>query len=67
MSSKGFRYAYTIKSKSMSDLGKELDEVGSAFQNCGWIEVDFLPETGFPTTVIFEWQLDRPPVYPMNF
>ena len=67
MSHKGFRYHYNVKSKSMSDLGRELDKVGNAFQNCGWIEVDFLPETGFPTTVIFEWQYDCPPRYPLGF
>lgn len=64
MPNKGFRYYYPITSKSQLALGKELDAVGNAYQNAGWIEVGFVPESGFPTHVIFEWQFDRPPIYP---
>lgn len=64
MSHKGFRYAYPVFSKSQLQLGKEIDIIGTAFQNAGWIEVDFIPESGLPTYIIFEWQHDSPPVYP---
>lgn len=60
MSRKGFRYTYKLQSNSPAELGK----VGDAYQNAGWIEVDFLPESGPPTHVIFEWQNDGPPIYP---
>ena len=60
MSRKGFRYTYELQSSSPAELGK----VGDAYQNAGWIEVDFIPEKGIPTHVIFEWTLDRLPVYP---
>lgn len=64
MSRKGFRYAYPLKSTNEAMLGQELDKVGNAYQDAGWIEVDFLPEEGFPTHVVFEWQNDGPPIYP---
>lgn len=64
MSYKGTRYNYSIQSKFQSELGKELDVVGNAFQNTGWIEVEILPEEGFPTNIIFEWQLEGYPIHP---
>ena len=64
MSYKGTRFNYSIQSKFQSELGKEIDAVGNAFQNAGWIEVEILPEEGFPTNIIFEWQLDTYPIRP---
>lgn len=64
MSNKGHIYQYPIASKSQFDLGKEVNIVGNAFQNAGWKEVDFIPATGFPTHIVFEWQKDGPPIYP---
>lgn len=64
MPDKAFRYAYEIQSKTQSALGKELDIIGNAFQNAGWVEVGFIPETGIPTHVIFEWRQEGRPVYP---
>ena len=64
MSYKGTRFNYSIQSKFESDLGKEIDIVGNAFQNAGWIEVEIIPEEGFPTDIVFEWQLDSYPVRP---
>lgn len=64
MSHKGFRYPYPLISKSQAEIGKEVNVVGNAYQNAGWMEVDFIPAEGLPTHIIFEWQLDGPPVYP---
>lgn len=61
---KGYQYRYQIISRTQYELGKEIDAVGSAFQYAGWKEVAVLPATGFPTHIIFEWQYDRPPIYP---
>lgn len=64
MSYKGFRMSYSVVSKTQADLARELEIVCTAFQNVGWREVDFEPDTGIPTTVIFEWLLDEKPVRP---
>lgn len=64
MSHKGFRYAYPIKSGNQASLGKEMDLVGNAYELAGWREVDFIPEEGFPTHIVFEWQHDGIPIYP---
>lgn len=57
---KGRLYTYALKSASPAEVAA----VGDTFQAAGWIEIDFLPKSGPPTHIIFEWQLDRPPVYP---
>ena len=64
MSRKGFQYPYPLVSKTQAELGKEVDIVGNAYQNAGWIEVDTIPADGFPTHIVFEWQNDGLPVYP---
>ena len=64
MSYKGTRVTYSVRSKTQADLAHELETVCTAFNNIGWREVDFEPDTGIPTQVIFEWMLDEKPVRP---
>lgn len=65
MSHKGFRFAYSIHSQKQADFYRELDIVCTAYQNAGWIEVEFRPAAGQPKEIIFEWQNDGQPVYPV--
>ena len=64
MSYKGYRVAYSVVSKTQAELAQETEIVGNAFQNAGWREVDFEPDTGIPTKIIFEWLHDEKPVRP---
>ena len=65
MSYKGHRYAYHVVSKEPGKLAAEIDAVGNAFQNAGWIECEIIPDSGFPAQIVFAWTLDSKPVIPM--
>lgn len=56
MSYKGTRYEVNIEKYRPSEIG----QIGDAFQNLGWIEVEIVPHK----CIIFEWQLDTRPRYP---
>lgn len=60
MSMKGFRYQYPLK----SHYPTEYEAVLFAYTGVGWKEVGFLPDEGFPTHIIFEWEKNTPPLYP---
>ena len=64
MSYKGTRVTYSVRSKTQADLAQELEIVCTAYNGAGWKEVDFEPDTGIPTKVIFEWELDGKPFRP---
>lgn len=59
------RYVYEIRSKNEAQLGKEVGIVGDAFQDAGWIECEIVPESGFPTHIVFKWTQDGKPVLPI--
>ena len=65
MTYKGTRYTYSIVSKGPAKLAEEIDTVGNAFQNAGWIEAEIIPESGFPTHIVFEWTQDGRPIHPV--
>ena len=56
MSYKGTRRKVNIENRRPSEIG----QIGDAYQNLGWIEVEVVPYK----YIIFEWQLDTFPVYP---
>lgn len=61
MSSNGFRYEYLLQTNNPL----EYEAVNFAYLSVGWKEVDALPDkVGNLTRIIFEWQQDRPPLYP---
>lgn len=60
LSMKGFRYQYHLK----SHYPTEYEAVLFAYSQVGWKEVGFLPDEGFPTHIIFEWEKNTPPLYP---
>ena len=60
MSCKGFRYEYLLRSNNP----QEYEAVNFAYLSVGWKEIDSLPASGGLTRIIFEWTLDRPPIYP---
>ena len=62
---KGIRYTYRVISKGPTQLAAEIDAVGNAFQNAGWIECEIIPETGFPAYIVFEWTQDSKPILPV--
>ena len=64
MSCKGREYRYKVRSKTQAELSAELPVVFAAYQNAGWKEVGYEPNDGFPKEIIFEWPLDRLPIYP---
>lgn len=60
MSCKGFRYEYLLS----SNHPHEYEAVNFAYLSVGWKEIDVLStDTGLPR-IIFEWQQDKPPIYP---
>ena len=58
------RYVYEIKSENEAQLGKEISIIGDAFQDAGWIECEIIPESGFPTHIVFKWTQDGRPILP---
>jgi len=61
MSDKGFQYAYRLESGHID----EVSEVCWAYtMTSHWKEVRLVPDGGFPTHIIFEWQGNGPPHYP---
>ena len=61
MSRKGTIYHYPLQSQ----YPQEYEAVNFAYTQSGWKEVGALPEIGLPTHIVFEWQKDSPPIYPM--
>lgn len=59
------RYTYKLENGSPN----EVEAVLLAYGSCGWKTVEVvLPEEGFPTHIIFEWDKEGIPFYPMvNF
>lgn len=57
---KGFRYEYQLTSQ----YPQEYEAVNFAYLQAGWREVGAKPDTGIPTHIIYEWDYDRPPIYP---
>lgn len=65
MSHKGFQFPYRIRSQRLADYYRELDIVCTAYQNAGWMEVEFRPaDRQMKEEIIFEWQRDSQPHYP---
>lgn len=60
MPRKGTLYNYPLK----SIYPQEYEAAVFAYSQAGWKEVGALPAEGLPTHIIFEWQLDSPPIYP---
>lgn len=60
MDYKGFLYTYALK----SDSPAEVVAVGEAYQNAGWIEEKFIPDTDPPTHIVFKWTQDGRPRHP---
>ena len=65
MSYKRIHYTYRIISKGPAELASEIDIVGNAFQDAGWIECKIIPDDGFPAYIIFEWTRDDKPIRPI--
>lgn len=58
---KHFRYEYKLSTR----YPQEYEAVNFSYLQAGWKEIDFRSDdAGFPTHIIFEWPLDRPPIYP---
>ena len=60
LSCKGFRYEYAMSSHDP----QEYLEAVIAYCHAGWVEITARPPTGVPTHIVFEWPLDRLPIYP---
>lgn len=57
---KGFIYKHPMKTGHVT----EFEQVHFAFTQAGWKFVELLPETGWPTHMVFEWPKDCPAYYP---
>lgn len=61
MSNKGYRFEYRLT----SGYPHEYEAVSFAYLQAGWKEVSARPEAGLPTHIVFEWQQDGPPIFPV--
>ena len=65
MSHKGFQIPYRIRSQKQADFHRELTIVCKAYQTAGWMDIEYRPPNGRTEEIIFEWQRDGQPVYPI--